>query len=120
MIFERIKEISSGLSVSFSADIEVDYHDGYPITVNNKEQIVKVIIAASNVVGDGVQPAYLTMGAEDMSYYLQKVPGCFFFIGSAPVGETVPHHCSHFDINEDALLVVSSILVEMCEWLLKR
>ena len=120
MIFERIKEISSGLSVSFSADIEVDYHDGYPITVNNKDQSEKVKIAASNVVGDGVQPAYLTMGAEDMSYYLQKVPGCFFFIGSAPVGETVPHHCSHFDINEDALLVGSSIWVEMVERLLKR
>lgn len=120
MLSERVKEISSGLAISFGADIEVDYRVGYPPTVNSKPQSEKVVTAATNVVGDGVQTAYLTMGAEDMSYYLQKVPGCFFFVGSAPEGEPIPHHSSHFDINEEALLVGSSIWVELVERGLKR
>jgi len=69
-------------------------------------------------VAKGVQPPYLTMGGEDMSYYLQKVPGCFFFVGSAPADRepmSVPHHCSHFDIEERALLVGSSIWVQLVE-----
>ena len=56
------------------------------------------------------------MGAEDFSYYLQKIPGCFFFIGSAPPGKdpmSVPHHCSHFDIDERALLVGTSMFVQL-------
>jgi len=58
------------------------------------------------------------MGGEDFSYYAQKIPGCFFFVGSAPIDReilTVPHHCSHFDIDENALLVGSSIFVQLIE-----
>ena len=77
--------------------------------------------AAEKIVGDGAGFPYLSMGGEDFSYYLQKVPGCFFFIGSAPrdrkLGE-VPHHCSHFDIEEKALLVGSSVFVQLIEDLL--
>ena len=59
-----------------------------------------------------------SMGGEDFSYYAQKIPGCFFFVGSAPNDQeflTVPHHCSHFDIDENALLVGSSIFVQLIE-----
>ena len=38
---------------------------------------------------------YLSMGGEDFAYYLQKVPGCFFFVGSAPNEKELfetPHH----------------------------
>ncbi len=115
MINQRLQEISAGLATSFDAEIEVDYRIGYPPTVNSELESEKIASAAAKIVSDGVRPPYLTMGAEDMSYYLQKVPGCFFFIGSAPEGKKVPHHCSHFDINEEALLVGSSIWVQLIE-----
>jgi amidohydrolase len=120
MINQRLQEISAGVAASFGAEIEVDFLTGYPPTVNSEVESGKVATAAVRIVSDGVQPPYLTMGAEDMSYYLQNVPGCFFFVGSAPEGERVPHHCSHFDINEEALLVGSSIWVELVEGLLMR
>ncbi|MBH30645.1 MAG: peptidase M20 [Candidatus Marinimicrobia bacterium] len=119
MISRRLQEICDGISASFGAEIEVNYHDGYPPTVNSIVESENVTSAAVKIVAEGVQPPYLTMGAEDMSYYLMEVPGCFFFLGSAPEGERVPHHCSHFDINEEALLVGSSILVELVEERLK-
>jgi amidohydrolase len=71
---------------------------------------------ANKIAGKGSVEPYLTMVAEDFSYYLQKIPGCFFFIGSAPSDKesmSVPHHCSHFDIDERALLVGTSMFVQL-------
>ena len=115
MIQDRLHEICNGVGSAYGARIKVDYRDGYPPTVNSKSESEKVLLAAEKIVGGGVQPPYLTMGGEDMSYYLQKVPGCFLFVGSAPDGLRVPHHCSHFDINEEALLVGSSVWVQLVE-----
>jgi metal-dependent amidase/aminoacylase/carboxypeptidase family protein len=40
-----------------------------------------------------------------MSVYLSRVPGCFFFVGSAPEGAHRPHHSPVFDIDEGALAI---------------
>jgi amidohydrolase len=52
------------------------------------------------------------MGAEDMSYFLQRVPGCFFRVGSANAerGLTRPHHHPCFDFDEAALLIGVEVL----------
>jgi amidohydrolase len=63
------------------------------------------------------------MGAEDFSYFLQKVPGCYFLVGSAPKGGeplSTPHHCSHFDIDERALLIGSSVYLQLIDDLLMK
>ena len=63
------------------------------------------------------------MGGEDFSYFLQQVPGCYFLIGSAPQDRepmSVPHHCSHFDIDERALLVGSSVYFQLIDDLLMK
>ena len=48
---------------------------------------------------------YLTMGAEDMAFMLEKVPGCYFFVGSANAekGLNYGHHHPKFDFDEAAL-----------------
>jgi amidohydrolase len=48
---------------------------------------------------------YITMGSEDMAYILEKVPGCFIFIGSAnpAKGLDAAHHHPKFNIDEAAL-----------------
>lgn len=45
------------------------------------------------------------MGGEDFAYYLQEVPGCYFFVGTGneEKGTTYPHHHPRFDLDEDAL-----------------
>ena len=56
------------------------------------------------------------MGGEDFSYFANKVPGCFFFLGSLPKNKplmSVPQHCSHFDIDEEVMLIGSSIFVQL-------
>ena len=118
MIKQRMKEIIEGVSKSFGADIKLNYKDGYPPTVNHSSQVEKVLEAASSVVASGAKNPYLSMGGEDFSYYLQNKPGCFFFVGSAPNENEIlstPHHCSHFNIDERALLIGASVYVNLIE-----
>jgi len=116
MIKTRMREIIDGVAKSTGATIKMNYQNGYPSTINNSIATEKVRQSALKIIEDGVIEPYLTMGAEDFSYYLQKIPGCFFFIGSAPPNAkpmSVPHHCSHFDIDERALLVGTSMFVQL-------
>ena len=118
MIKQRMKEVIEGVSKSFGADIKLNYKDGYPPTVNHSSQVEKVLEAASSVVASGAKIPYLSMGGEDFSYYLQNKPGCFFFVGSAPNENEIlstPHHCSHFNIDERALLIGASVYVNLIE-----
>ncbi len=118
LIKTRMAEIIKGTEQIFGCKIDFDYEDGYPPTVNHPIESEKLLNAARNIVGDGAGDPYLSMGGEDFSYFLQKVPGCFFFVGSAPPDHeplSVPHHCSHFDFDERALLVGSSVYLQLVE-----
>jgi len=118
LIKTRMAEIITGTEQIFGCKIEFKYEDGYPPTVNHPIESEKLLNAANKIVGDGAGAPYLSMGGEDFSYFLQKVPGCFFFVGSAPPDHeplSVPHHCSHFDFDERALLVGSSVYLQLVE-----
>jgi len=121
MIKMRMEEIINGIATSFGANIDFDYRDGYPPTLNDKGAYEKLLTSAKKIVGERECEPYLSMGGEDFSYYAQKIPACFFFVGSAPENQpfrSVPHHCSHFDFDERALMVGSSIFVQLIEDLL--
>ena len=118
LIKKRMQEIVSGIAKTFSAEIDFTYSEGYPPTVNNKNAYEKLMVSAEKIVGGGCGFPYLSMGGEDFSYYAEKIPGCFFFVGSAPSNKnlrSVPHHCSHFDIDENALLIGASVFVQLIE-----
>ena len=118
LIKTRMAEIIKGTEQIFDCKIDFEYEDGYPPTVNHPKESEKLLNAAKEIVGDGAGAPYLSMGGEDFSYFLQEVPGCFFFVGSAPIDKeplSVPHHCSHFDFDERALLVGSSVYLRLIE-----
>ena len=45
------------------------------------------------------------MGGEDFAYYLEQIPGCFFFLGVCPAGrEVYPSlHSDRFDFTDAAI-----------------
>ncbi|MGE5774704.1 MAG: M20/M25/M40 family metallo-hydrolase, partial [Chloroflexota bacterium] len=49
---------------------------------------------------------FVTMGAEDMAFMLEKVPGCYFFVGSSDSSRHLDygHHHPKFDFDEEALV----------------
>jgi len=118
LIKNRMTEIISGAEKMFGAKINLKYKDGYPPTINDVECTKNVISAIDKVIGEKNHEPYLSMGGEDFSYYLEKIPGCFFFVGSRPLDVkplSIPHHCSHFDIDEKSLLIGASTFVKIIE-----
>ena len=121
LIKSRMNEILDGVGSAFKAKITLNYKDGYPPVINNENCANKLLASAKKVVGNGAGAPYLSMGGEDFSYFANEIPGCFFFIGSSPKGRnplSTPHHCSHFDIDEEALLIGTHTFIQLIEDLL--
>jgi len=74
--------------------------------------------AAAEVVGTkNVVAQDITMGAEDMSYVLERVPGCYWLLGSAnpKKGLDFPHHSARFDFDESSLAIGVEVWVRIAE-----
>ena len=85
LVKTRLKAICDGVGAAFGARCLLQYRDGYPATVSTPAESRATLDAARAVVGDkGAGPPTATLAGEDMAYYLQERPGCFFFVGSSP------------------------------------
>ena len=115
IVVQRIEEICRGVGVMFGATVSLNYKDGYPATISSEEGAKDVAAAATRVVGKAnVVAPHPTLAGEDMSYYLEKRDGAFFFVGSAKKGcSIVPHHRADFDIDEQCLDVGASVMVQL-------
>lgn len=107
-----IEETARGIAAAFGASAEVRYLRLCKPTVNEERMTQLMSQAAAEVVGrDKVMTGVRTMGGEDMSFFLAQVPGAFAFVGSAPAGtKGAPHHSSHFDIEEESLVIGAELL----------
>jgi amidohydrolase len=106
-IGERIEAIIAGICQSHGATYDLDYWQLYPPVINDRVMSELVRSVATEVIETpiGVVPECQTMGGEDMSFFLQQVPGCYFFLGSANLskGLSYSHHHPRFDFDETAL-----------------
>jgi amidohydrolase len=118
----RIRRILEGIAEATRTAVEVQVEQRYPVTVNDPALARLVAAAAVEVVGEErVVEHPPGMGAEDMAYVLHRVPGCYFFVGSANAarGLTAPHHSPRFDFDEEALAIGCEFLVQAAEELLR-
>jgi amidohydrolase len=62
------------------------------------------------------------MGAEDMAFMQEKVPGCYFFVGSNDKARHLDygHHHPKFDFNEEALVRASALMASAAMDVLNR
>ncbi|GAB4351526.1 MAG: amidohydrolase [Leptolyngbyaceae cyanobacterium] len=104
---QRMEQVIKGVCDSHGARYELNYWELYPPVINDSTIAKLVRSIAEDVVESplGVVPECQTMGGEDMSFFLQEVPGCYFFLGSANAekGLAYPHHHPRFDFDETAL-----------------
>ncbi len=101
----RVETVVRGVCQAMGARYELTYTPGYPPTVNDDNMAAVVRRCAVEVVGaEAVKEPEPTMGGEDMAFYLQEVPGCFFFLGAGRQG-AAPIHSSKFDFNEEVMLL---------------
>ncbi|BAZ86036.1 M20 metallopeptidase family protein [Dolichospermum compactum] len=116
---ERIQQIIAGICQSHGANYDLDYIHLYPPVINDLEIAALVRSVAEEVIETpiGIVPECQTMGGEDMSFFLQEVPGCYFFLGSANPEKKLdyPHHHPQFDFDETALPMGVEMFVRCLE-----
>ena len=102
---ERIERVLRACCDASGADYLYQYLWRYPVTSNDPDQTAYARALAERTIGaDHVFEADKLMGAEDFSFFAQRVPSCFYTLGASHNGRTShPHHSGLFDIDENAL-----------------
>ena len=106
-VLERFDQIVRGVGETMGCKVDILMQRVTPAVINNDDIAGKVQSVAQKVLGESTLDtnAYLTMGAEDMAFMQEKVPGCYFFIGSNDKERHLDygHHHPKFDFDEEAL-----------------
>jgi metal-dependent amidase/aminoacylase/carboxypeptidase family protein len=113
---ERLGELARGIASAMRATADVDYRVGYPILVNDAEQVELVRATLRGLLGDdSVFDREPQMGAEDFAFVLQRVPGAFMYLGvrDPSWATSRPVHTATFDLNENALPIGAAALSAM-------
>ncbi|BAZ51180.1 N-acyl-L-amino acid amidohydrolase [Nostoc sp. NIES-4103] len=116
---QRIEQVIAGICQSHGAKYDLKYQELYPPVINDATMAELVRSQAEQVIETpvGIVPECQTMGGEDMSFFLEEVPGCYFFLGSANPEKDLayPHHHPRFDFDETALAMGVEIFVRCVE-----
>jgi len=117
-----LEETVRGITAAFGATAEIRYRRLCKPVVNDARMSELLSQVAAGIVGkNNVVSGYRTMGGEDMSFFLARVPGCFAFVGSARPGpKPSPHHSPTFDIDEAALIIGADLLTTTAVRYLER
>ncbi len=107
MLIDRIKQIATKTAEAngATAEVKIPYTSHYPVTFNDVALTEKMLPSLQKTGGtENVLLKAPVTGAEDFSFYQQKAPGLFFFLGGMPKGQdpkTAPsHHTPDFYIDE--------------------
>jgi amidohydrolase len=109
-IHSRIHRTAESIAVSGGATATVTITPGYPITFNDRALTERMAPTLRRVAGaDHTFVVNPVLGAEDFSFYQQKVPGLFFWVGTRPKNQTPEdapsNHSPKFYIDESGLLL---------------
>ena len=107
MLIERIRTIvtKTAESAGAVAEVKIPYSVRYPVTYNDPALTEKMLPSLKNTAGaDKVVLVPAETGAEDFSYYQEKAPGVYIFLGGMPKGKdpktAASHHTPDFFIDE--------------------
>ena len=109
-LHEKVRRTIAGIAASAGAEADVEIRLGYPITYNDPELTQRMLPTLRRVAGaDRVMPVLPVTGAEDFSYYQERAPGLFFWLGvrsaDVPAEKAAPNHSPHFLVDESGLVV---------------
>lgn len=117
-VHRRIRLTAENIAEAAGAVAEVEIEKPYAVTVNDPILTAAMLPTLKRVAGaQNVQERERVMGAEDFSFYGQKVPGLFLFLGGTPVGQDAAkapsNHSPKFSIDESALKLGVRTLLHM-------
>jgi amidohydrolase len=117
-IQRRVGLIASNIAESAGATATLTFTLGYPVTRNDEALTQRMLPTLRRVVGvDNVRLGPLTGTAEDFSFFQQKVPGLFFFLGVTPkdqdLSKVAINHSPLFFADESALPVGVKVMTNL-------
>ncbi len=115
-VLARVEEILVGVTVAFGADYEFR-HSTIPAVVNDAECAEIVRRVACSYLGEDRVAEDRLAGSDDMAFYLQAAPGCYFMLGGGNKDKGIahPHHHARFDFDEDCLGLGIEVAVRVIE-----
>ncbi len=114
LLAERIREIATGIAEALGCKAAIEVEQLTLPVVNTPEVNANLRRVFERVAPDlTIISDYRTMAAEDMSYFLNDVPGTFFFVGSANPqrGLDYPHHHPRFDVDDEVVIPLAANLL---------
>lgn len=110
---ELIRQQSEAIVKGMGAELDLHIDVGYPSVFNNESLNEKARLLAEQYMGEeNVETTEMRMGAEDFGFYTQKIPGCFFRLGSGNAGKGIQSgvHTPTFNIDEKAIEIGMGIM----------
>jgi amidohydrolase len=107
-VLEEVKRVAEGIASTNHATAEVSIENKTLVTYNTPELVKKMIPSLEKAAGkDHVREMNWVTGAEDFSFFGEKVPSFFFYFGGMPIGNdpknAPPHHTPDFMIDDSKL-----------------
>jgi amidohydrolase len=119
MMEDGIRRIAKGVAEGFRAEAEVDFRLIFAPLINADAQTDIVADAAASVVGeanvDRAKPP--SMGSEDFSFMMEKVPGAYIQVGN---GDSAGLHNPAYNFNDEATPYGAALLATVVERQLAR
>ncbi len=123
MVHERLRALCEGIAAAMGCSAELTISEMTLAVDNDADLADRIAAIAAEIVGtENVHRDVRTMGSEDMSYLMDDIPGCYFFVGSQNAGRSLdyPHHNPHFDIDEEVMVIGAAILARAAASLVMR
>lgn len=107
---QEFQNIVNGIAQSFGASATITLEDVVPPTVNSEKEAALVFKTAEKLYGkqNVIMWPTPTMGGEDFGFFLEKIPGCYFFIGNGKPEAGL--HTSTYNFSDEILPQAAEIL----------
>ncbi|KQI72634.1 amidohydrolase [Loktanella sp. 5RATIMAR09] len=112
MVEKRLTEIAAGHAAAYGVQAEVIYERGYPATINDPDKTAFAADVAREVSPDVDDARQYDMGAEDFSYFLERRPGAYVYVGN---GNSAGLHHPKYDFADGAAPVGASYFARLVE-----
>ena len=103
---ERLSEVTTYTAKSLNATAKIEFAKGYHALINDNLVVdaIKEAVVYGSTVDKIIELKNPTMGVEDFSFFLEKIPGAFFFLGSGYKNrENAGIHSSNFEVDESCI-----------------
>ena len=108
LLKDNILNVSKDIASEYGCEADVFIEQGYPSLKNDVKLTEKSAAFAKEILGeDKVKDLPQLMTAEDFAWYSQKIPACFYRLGTSnpEKGIKAKQHTSNFNIDENAMRI---------------